>query len=154
MASSTRLAQEPRERGLLSTTTGLVGFFGDKVMRSAVGARLFKVHVAALLEQKDLSKPPTKATLLPGTILTLFDEELKVMVTVAAVVHVHVERTAFTKLKRVLHGHVAVTMPAESVGVLNVTTTACPLSENLLDIITGGGSTELDDSISTVEVVL
>ena len=155
MASSTRLAQEPRERGLLSITTGLVGLLGAIVMRLAVGARLFKVHVfVSLLEQKDLSKPPTKVTLLPGTILPLFDEELKVMVTVAAVVHVHVERTAFTKLKRVLHGHVAVTMPAESVGVLNVITTACPLSENLLDIITGGGSTELDDSISTVEVVL
>ena len=130
MASSTRLAQEPRERGLLSTTTGLVGFFGDKVMRSAVGARLFKAHVAALLEQKDLSKPPTKVTLLPGTILPLFDEELKVMVTVAAVVHEHIVRDALIKLKSLLHGHVAVTMPAESVSVLNVTTTAWPLSEN------------------------
>ena len=154
MASSTRLAQEPRERGLFSTTTGLVGFFGDKVMRSAAGARLFKAHVAALLEQKDLSKPPTKVTLLPGIKFALFDEELKVMVTVAAVVHEHVVRDALIKLKRVLHGHVAVTMPAESVGVLNVTTTAWPLSENLLDIITGGSSDELDDSICTAVVVL
>ena len=76
------------------------------------------------------------------------------MVTVAAVVHEHVVRDALIKLKRVLHGHVAVTMPAESVGVLNVTTTAWPLSENLLDIITGGSSDELDDSICTAVVVL
>ena len=76
------------------------------------------------------------------------------MVTVLAVVHVHVVREALTKLKRVLHGHVAVTMPAESVGVLNVITTAWPLSENLLDIITGAGSTDTDDSIRTVVVAL
>ena len=130
MASSTRLVQEPSERGLLSTTTGLVGLFGAKVLRTAVGARLFKAHVAALLEQKDLSNSPSKVTLLPGTILALFDEELNVMVTVAAVVHEHVVREALVKLKSLLHGHVAVTMPAESVGVLNVTTTAWPLSEN------------------------
>ena len=67
---------------------------------------------------------------MPGTRFALFNEELKVMVTVAAVVHVHVVRDALIKLKRELHGHVAVTMPAESVGVLNVTTTAWPLSEN------------------------
>ena len=107
-----------------------------------------------LLKQKDLSKPPTKVTLLPGTILTLFDKELKVMMTVAAVVHEHVVRDALIKLKRVLHGHVAVHMPAESVGVLNVITTAWPLSENLLDIITGGGRGDLDDSICTAVVVL
>ena len=89
-----------------------------------------KAQVSALLKQKDLSKLPSKVTLLPGTILTLFDEELNVMVTVAAVVHEHVVRDALTKLKSLLHGHVAVTMPAESVGVLNVTTTAWPLSEN------------------------
>ena len=76
------------------------------------------------------------------------------MVTVAAVVHEHVVRKAPVKLKILLHGHVAVTMPAESVGVLNVTTTAWPLSENLLDIITGGGGGDVDDSICTVVVVL
>ena len=59
------MAQEPRERGLLSITTGLVGLFGANVLRSAVGARLFNAHVAALLEQKDLSKPPSKVTVLP-----------------------------------------------------------------------------------------
>ena len=67
---------------------------------------------------------------MPGIRFALFNDELKVMVTVAAVVHEHVVRTAFIKLKSLLHGHVASTMPAESVGVLNVTTTACPLSEN------------------------
>ena len=67
MASSTRLAQEPRERGLLSITTGLVGLLGAIVMRLAVGARLFKVHVfVSLLEQKDLSKPLSIVTVLPG----------------------------------------------------------------------------------------
>ena len=91
---------------------------------------------------------------MPGIRFALFNEELKVMVTVAAVVHVHVVREALVKLKSKLHGHVAVTMPAESVGVLNVTTTAWPLSLNLLDIITGAGSTDADDSICTVEVVL
>ena len=154
MASSTRLVQEPSERGLLSTTTGLVGLFGAKVLRSAVGARLFKAHMAALLEQKDLSKPPIKVTLLPGIRFPFFNEEVKVMVTVAAVVHEHVVRDALIKLKRELHGHVAVTMPAESVGVLNVITTAWPLSENLLDIITGAGSGDADDSIFTVVLVL
>ena len=148
------MAQEPRERGLLSTTTGLVGFFGDKVMRSAVGARLFKAHVAALLEQKDLSKPHIKVTLLPGIRFAMFNEEVKVMVTVAAVVHVHVVREALVKLKSLLHGHVAVTMPAESVGVLNVITTAWPLSLNLLDTITGAGSGDADDSICAVVLVL
>ena len=118
------MAQEPSERGLLSTTTGLVGLFGAKVLRSAVGARLFKAHVAALLEQKDLSKPPSKVIVLRGIRFAFLDEELKVMVTVAAVVHEHVVRDALIKLKRELHGHVAVTMPAESVGVLNVITTA------------------------------
>ena len=87
---------------------------------------------------------------MPGIRFTLYKKELNVMVTVAAVVHVHVVREALTKLKRVLHGHVAVTMPAESVGVLNVITTAWPLSENLLDIITGGGRGDADDSICTV----
>ena len=154
MASSTRLAQEPSERGLLSTTTGLVGLFGAKVLRSAVGARLFKAHVAALLEQKDLSKPPSKVIVLRGIRFAFFDEELKVMVTVAAVVHEHVVRDALIKLKRELHGHVAVTMPAESVGVLNVITTAWPLSENLLNIITGAGSGDADDSICTVVLIL
>ena len=113
-----------------------------------------KAHVSALLKQKDLSKLPSKVTLLPGTILTLFDEELNVMVTVAAVVHEHVVRDALTKLKSLLHGHVAVTMPAESVGVLNVITTAWPLSLNLLDTITGAGSGDADDSICTVVLVL
>ena len=91
---------------------------------------------------------------MPGIRYALFDEELNVMVTVAAVVHVHVVREALVKLKSLLHGHVAVTMPAESVGVLNVITTAWPLSENLLDVITGAGSGDADDSICTVEVVL
>ena len=87
---------------------------------------------------------------MPGIRFTLYKKELNVMVTVAAVVHVHVVREALTKLKRVLHGHVAVTMPAESVGVLNVITTAWPLSLNLLDTITGGGRGDADDSICTV----
>ena len=91
---------------------------------------MFELHVSALIKQKDLSKLPSKVTLLPGTILTLFNEELKVMVTVAAVVHEHVVREALVKLKSLLHGHAAATMPAESVGVLNAITTACPLSEN------------------------
>ena len=39
-------------------------------------------------------------TLLPGTRFALFNEELKVMVTVAAVVHEHVVRDALIKLKR------------------------------------------------------
>ena len=77
-----------------------------------------------------------------------------IMVTVAAVVHEHVVRDALTKLKRLLHGHVAVTIPAESVRVLNVIITAWPLSLNLLDIITGAGSGDADDSICTVELVL
>ena len=105
-------------------------------------------------EQNALSRLPVRVTLLPGIRFALFNEELKVMVTVAAVVHVHVVREALVKLKSLLHGHVAVTMPAESVGVLNVTTTAWPLSLNLLDIITGDGSTDADDSIFTVVVVL
>ena len=58
------------------------------------------------------------------------DLMLNVIVTVATVVHEHVVRDALMKLKRLLQGHVAVAMPAESVGVLNVTTTAWPLSEN------------------------
>ena len=91
---------------------------------------------------------------VPRINFALVDEELKVMVTVAAVVHEHVVRNALIKLKRVLHGHVAGTMPAESVGVLNVTTTAWPLSLNLLDIITGGGSGDADDSICAVVLVL
>ena len=45
-------------------------------------------------------------------------------------VHEHVERDALMKVKRELHGQVAVTMPAESVGVSNEITTAWPLSEN------------------------
>ena len=135
-------------------TTGLVGLFGANVLRLAVGARLFKAHAAALLEQKDLSKPPSKVTVPPRIRFALFDEELKVMVTVAAVVHEHVVRDALVKLRSPLHGHVAVTMPAESVGVLNAITTACPLSENLLDVITGDGSTDADDSICTVVLVL
>ena len=72
----------------------------------------------------------------------------------AAVVHEHDVREALVKLKSLLHGHVAVTMPAESVGVLNVITTAWPLSEILLDIITGAGGTDVDDSICTVAVLL
>ena len=148
------MVQEPSERGLLSTTTGLVGLFGASVLRSAVGARLFKAHMAKLLEQKDLSKPPSKVTVLPGVRFVLPNEELKVMVRVAAVVHEHVVRDALIKLKSLLHGHVAVTMPAESVGVLNVTTTAWPLSLILLDIITGAGSGDADDSMSTVVLVL
>ena len=76
------------------------------------------------------------------------------MVTVAAVVHEHVVRNALMKLKRLLHGHVAGTMPAESVGVLNVITTAWPLSLNLLDTITGAGSGDADDSICKVVVAL
>ena len=111
-------------------------------------------HCVVSTEQNILSRPPVRVTLLPGTRFAFFNEELKVMVTVAAVVHEHVVRDALIKLKRVLHGHVAVTMPAESVGVLNVITTACPLSENLLDIITGDGRTDADDSICTVVVVL
>ena len=111
-------------------------------------------HCVVSPEQNTLSRPPVRVTLLPGINFALVDEELKVMVTVAAVVHVHVVRDALTKLKRELHGHVASTMPAESVGVLNVTTTAWPLSENLLDIITGAGSTDADDSICTVVVAL
>ena len=154
MASSTRLVQEPSERGLLSITTGLVGLFGANVLRLAVGAWLFKAHVAALLEQKDLSKPPSKVTVPLGIRFALFDEELKVMVTVSAVVHEHIVRDALTKLKSLLHGHVPVIMPAESVGVLNVITTAWPLSKNLLDVITGDGSTDADDSICTVVLVL
>ena len=110
--------------------------------------------MTASLEQKDLSKSPCKVTVLPGIRFAFLDEELKVMVTVAAVVHEHVVRDALTKLKRELHGHVASTMPAESVGVLNVITRAWPLSENLLDIITGGGRDDVDDSICTVVVVL
>ena len=81
-------------------------------------------------EQNTLSRPPVRVTLLPGINFALFDEELKVMVTVAAVVHEHIVRDALTKLKSLLHGHVPVIMPAESVGVLNVITTAWPLSEN------------------------
>ena len=154
MASSTRLAEEPRETGLFSTTTGLVGLFGDKVMRSEDGEGAFKAHMVRLLQQKDLSKPHIKVTLLPGIRFAFFNEELKVMMTVAAVVHEHVVRDAFLKLKRVLHGHVAVTMPAESVGVLNVITTAWPLSLNLLDTITGAGSGDADDSICAVVLVL
>ena len=91
---------------------------------------------------------------MPGIRFASFNEELKVMVTVAAVVHVHVVREALVKMKSLLHGHVAVTMPAESVGVLNVITTAWPLSENLLDVITGAGSGDADDSMSTVALVL
>ena len=45
-------------------------------------------------------------------------------------VHEHVERDALMKVNRELHGQVAVTMPAESVGVSNEITTAWPLSEN------------------------
>ena len=75
-------------------------------------------------EQNTLSRPPVRVTLLPGINFALVDEELKVMVTVAAVVHVHVVRDALIKLKRELQGHVAVTMPAELVRVLNVITTA------------------------------
>ena len=100
MASSTRLVQEPSERGLLSTTTGLVGLFGAKVLRLAVGARLFKAHVAALLEQKDLSKPPSKVTLLPGVRLTIPNLISNIIVTMVAVVHVHVVREALVKLNR------------------------------------------------------
>ena len=87
---------------------------------------------------------------MPGIRFTLYKKELNVMVTMAAVVHVHVVRDALIKLKSLLHGHVAVTMPAESVKVLNVIKTAWPLSENLLDIITGGGRGDADDSICTV----
>ena len=105
-------------------------------------------------EQNALSRLPVRVTLLPGIRFTLYKKELNVIVTLAAVVHEHVVREALIKLKRVLHGHVAVTMPAESVGVLNVTTTAWPLSENLLDIITGAGSTDADDSICTVVLCL
>ena len=75
-------------------------------------------------EQNTLSRLPVRVTLLPGIRFALVDEELKVMVTVAAVVHVHVVRDALIKLKRELQGHVAVTMPAELVRVLNVITTA------------------------------
>ena len=101
-------------------------------------------------EQNALSRLPVRVTLLPGIRFTLYKKELNVMVTMAAVVHVHVVRDALIKLKSLLHGHVAVTMPAESVKVLNVTKTAWPLSENLLDIITGGGRGDADDSICTV----
>ena len=111
-------------------------------------------HCVVSPEQNTLSRPPVRVTLLPGINFALVDEELKVMVTVAAVVHEHVVRNALMKLKRLLHGHVAVTMPAESVGVLNVTTTAWPLSENLLDIIIGGGGGDIDDSICAVVLVL
>ena len=107
-------------------------------------------HCVVSLEQKTFSRPPVRVTVSPGIRFALFNEELKVMVTVAAVVHVHAVRDALMKLNRLLHGHVAVTMPAESVGVLNVTTTACPLSENLLNVITGAGSGDADDSICTV----
>ena len=128
------------EEAVLSITTGLMGLFGAMVMRPAVGERLLKAHCVVSPEQKTLSRPPARVTLLPGIRFALFNEELKVMVTVAAVVHVHVVREALVKLKSLLHGHVAVTMLAESVKVLNVTKTAWPLSENLLDIITGGDS--------------
>ena len=87
-------------------------------------------HCVVSPEQNILSRPPVRVTLLPGIRFALFNEELKVMVTVAAVVHEHVVSDALTKLKRLLHGHAVSTMPAESVGVLNVTTTAWPLSEN------------------------
>ena len=104
--------------------------------------------------QNILSKPPSKVTLLLGIRFALVDEVLKVMVTVAAVVQEHIVREALIKLKRLLHGHVPFTIPAESVKASNVITTAWPLSANLLDIITGAGSTELDDSICTVAVLL
>ena len=81
-------------------------------------------HCVVSPEQITLSRPPVRLTLLPGIRFALFNEELKVMVTVAAVVHVHVVRDALIKLKRELQGHVAVTMPAELVRVLNVITTA------------------------------
>ena len=55
---------------------------------------------------------------------------LNFMVTVDAVVHVQVVKFAPVKLKRELHGQEALTMPAESVGVSNVITTAWPLPEN------------------------
>ena len=70
--------------------------------------------------------------MLPGARYPPLDVPypLKIMVTVDAVVHVQVVKFALVKLKRELHGQVALNMPAESVKVSNVITTAWPLSEN------------------------
>ena len=54
----------------------------------------------------------------------MLDAAPKVIETVEAVVQEQVERDALMKVKRELHGQLAVTMPAKSVGESNEITTA------------------------------
>ena len=101
------------------------------VPASAVG---FKEQVAAVPEQNALSLPLINVTALPGIRYTTLSEALvttpKDILTVAASTHVHVVFCALINVKRELHGHVVVTMPAKSDGVSKLISTTCPLLEN------------------------
>ena len=121
-------------------------------------AAVFKAQVATVPVQKDLNFPPINVTLFPvvryATLLEALVTTPNATLTVAASTHLHVVDSAFIKTKRELHAHVVVAMPAESEGVSKVIITACPLFENWLDVITGAGTRDLDDSICTESLVL
>ena len=100
------------------------------VIKEADGATLLRAQITADAVHSALSSPLRKVTVSPGIRYTLLEVPLNITVTVEASVHEQVDTDALVKVKRVLHGHVAVTMPAESVGVSKESTTAWPLSVN------------------------
>lgn len=115
--------QEPTTLGKFKTTTGVEGFFGAAMITVADGERLLRAQFLTVSEQNARSRLPSRVTLLPGT-RRLPDVDPKVTVTTDAVVHAQVERDALMNENSWLHGHVAVIMPAESVGVSKVIRTA------------------------------
>ena len=92
-------------------------------------------------------------TLAPGEryitlVWTLFTTP-KEATTADALTHLHDVIAAPIKPNRPVHGQIAALIPARSVGLLKVTSTSCPLLENLLDSIDGAGVLDNDDSTAT-----
>ena len=153
VASRVRFAQAPKVAGALITTVGLEGFDGAWVETLAALAVGLLRQKAADSVQNERNNPALRVTLAPGArymtlVWTLFTTP-KEATTADALIHLHDVIAAPTKLNRPVHGQIAVLIPAESVGLLKVTTTSCPLSENLLNSIDGAGIFDNDDSTST-----
>lgn len=148
VASITRLACEPKDRGQFKIVTGLDGLVGAAVRTEVLGEAGLLAQSASVLKQKALTRPPVRVTMLPVFTYECMSEVApKVTETVDTVVHAQVAEAALMNVKSKLQGQVAATMPAESLGASNEITSAWPLLENRLDNIVGDGVCSAEDRI-------
>ena len=131
VASRVRFEQSPILGGANMTTVGEIGFCGAEITAFPLeyGSRAHvmsvPVHKARIFFSFNVTVSPIDSKLPIAS-----DVFVKAILTMEELCQTQTPLKALEKVNTALHTHVALTMPAESVGELNITNAANPLSKN------------------------